>query len=163
MRTQVDLDFISILIVGDMLDTFVIPHIRDLDNRRYFQNLDIATAEAEDLSRAIFMVTQLPKAVKNPIFARNLRDNYVSTLARELSSLNFMYYSKEQKEKDETLAKLHKDFAPVLQELLHTAIQTLRKLDGTISADTLLFEKRKKKCLCQILFEFFGKHVVQPR
>ena len=42
--------------VGDLLDTFVIPHIRDLDDQRYFQNLDITSAEAEDLSRA-FSIT----------------------------------------------------------------------------------------------------------
>ena len=65
-----------------MLDTFVIPHIRDLEDQRYFQRLDIATAETEDLSRAISMVTQLPKVAWNPIFARNLRDNYASTLLR---------------------------------------------------------------------------------
>ena len=35
--------------ISDLLSTFVIPHIRDLDNKRYFQNLDIATAEAKDL------------------------------------------------------------------------------------------------------------------
>ena len=74
----------------------------------------MATAEAKDLSRAISMVTQLAKAVKGPIFARNLRDNHVSTLPRELSSLDSMYNSKEQKEKDETPVKLHTDFAPVL-------------------------------------------------
>ena len=68
------------------------------------------------------MVTQLPKAVKNPIFARNLRTNQVCTLPQELSSLDSMYYSKEQKEKDETPVKPHTDFAPVLQVLLHTAL-----------------------------------------
>ena len=36
--------------VGDLLHTFVIPHIRDLDDQRYYQYLDMATAEAEDLS-----------------------------------------------------------------------------------------------------------------
>ena len=51
-----------------------------------------------------------------------------------------MYYSKEQKEKDETLVKLHKDFAPVLQVLLHTAIQILRSPNGTVPAKALLSE-----------------------
>lgn len=36
-----------------------------------------------------------------------------------------MYYSKEQKEKDEALVRLHKDFALVPQVLLHIAILTL--------------------------------------
>ena len=49
-----------------------------------------------------------------------------------------MYYLKEQKEKDDILVKLHKDFAPVLQMLLHTAIQTLRSPNDTIYAETLL-------------------------
>ena len=78
--------------------------------------------------------------MKNPIFARNLRDNYVSTLPRELSSADPVYYLKEKKEKDETLAKLHKDFAPVLQVLLDTALPTPRKFDDTLSIDTLLSE-----------------------
>ena len=49
-----------------------------------------------------------------------------------------MYYLKEQKEKDDILVKLHKDFAPVLQMLLHTAIQTLRSPNDTIYVETLL-------------------------
>ena len=40
-----------------------------------------------------------------------------------------MYYSKEQKEKDKTLAQFHTDFVPVLQVLLHTAINSLRTTD----------------------------------
>ena len=43
--------------VGDLLDTFVVPHIRDLDDQRFFQNLDMANAKAEDFSRAFSMVT----------------------------------------------------------------------------------------------------------
>ena len=100
-----------------MLDTFVIPHICDFEDPRYFEKLSFASAEAKDLSRANSMVIQLPKAVQNPIFARNLRDKYASTLPRDS-----MYYSKQQKEKDETPVKLHTDFAPVLQVLLHTAL-----------------------------------------
>ena len=82
----------------------------------------MATAEPEDLSRAVCMLTNLPKAVKNAIFGRNLRSNQVLTLPRELSSLDSKYYSREQKEKDDALVKLHKDFALVLQVLLHTAL-----------------------------------------
>ena len=41
--------------IGDLLHTFVIPHIRDSDDQRYYYNLDMAIAEAEDLSRAISM------------------------------------------------------------------------------------------------------------
>ena len=40
-----------------MLGTFVIPHIRDLEDQKYFKKLAIATAKAEDLSSAISMVT----------------------------------------------------------------------------------------------------------
>lgn len=43
--------------VSDMLGTFVIPHIRDLEDQKYFKKLAIATAKAEDLSSAISMVT----------------------------------------------------------------------------------------------------------
>ena len=71
------------------------------------------------------MVTNLPKAVKNPIFAHNLCSNEVSTLPQELPSLDSKYYSKEQREKNDALVKLHKDFALVLQVFLHTALQTL--------------------------------------
>ena len=82
----------------------------------------MATAEPEDLPRAVYMVTNLLKAVKNQIFQRNVRSDQVSTLPRELSSLDSKYYSKEQKEKDDALLKLHKDFAPALQVLVHTAL-----------------------------------------
>ena len=126
--------------IGDLLHTFVNPHIRDLDDQRYYYNLDMATAELKDLPRAISMLVNLPKAVKKSDFQRNLRTNQVSTLPRELSSLDSKYYSKEQKEKDDALVKLHKDFAPVLQVLLHTALQTLREPGNTVSSDTLLSE-----------------------
>ena len=79
------------------------------------------------------MVVSLPKAVKNPIFQRNLRSNQVSTLPQGLFSLHSKYYSKEQKEKGNALVKPRKDFAPVLQVLLHTALQTLREPDGTVT------------------------------
>ena len=36
--------------IDDLLHTYVIPHIRDSDDQRYYYNLDMATAEAEDLS-----------------------------------------------------------------------------------------------------------------
>ena len=61
----------------------------------------MATVKAEDLPRAVSMVTQLPKAVKNPIFARNLRSNQVSTLPRELSSLDSMDVWIQQREEGE--------------------------------------------------------------
>ena len=74
----------------------------------------MATPEPQDLSQAISMAVDLPKAVKNAIFQRNLRSNQVSTLPRELSPLDSTYSSKEQKEKDDALVKLHHHFAPVL-------------------------------------------------
>jgi hypothetical protein len=82
----------------------------------------MATAKAEDLSCAMSMVVNLPKAVKNGIFQRNLRSSQVSTLPREWSSLDSKYYLREQREKDDALIKLHKEFTPVLQVLLHTSI-----------------------------------------
>ncbi len=122
------------------------------------------TAKPEDLSRGISMVSSLSKKVKNGIFQRNLRSNQLSTLPRELSDLESKYYSVEQKSKDDALVKLHKEFAPVLQVLLHTSLQTLREPDDTHSAETLLSEVQNSAFdLCQILFEFFGKIIVQPR
>ena len=43
--------------VGDVLGTYVFPHIRDLADQQYFEKLDTASAESKDLSRAISMVT----------------------------------------------------------------------------------------------------------
>ena len=150
--------------IGDLLHTFIFPHIRDLADRQYYFDLDMETAKPEDLSRGISMVSSLSKKVKNGIFQRNLRSNQLSTLPRELSDLESKYYSVEQKSKDDALVKLHKEFAPVLQVLLHTSLQTLREFDDTHSAETLLSEVQNSAFdLCQILFDFFGKNIVQPR
>ena len=47
--------------------------------------------------------------------------------------------------------------------LLHTALQTLREHDDTVSADTLLSKCQSSTFdLCQILFEFSGKTIMQP-
>ena len=35
--------------IGDLLHTFIIPHIRDLDNQQYYYNLNMATAKPQDL------------------------------------------------------------------------------------------------------------------
>ena len=52
----------------------------------------------------------------------------------------------------------------MLQVLLHTSIQTLREPDDKVSANTLLSEVQSSAFdLCQILFKFFGKNIVQPR
>jgi hypothetical protein len=86
------------------------------------------------------------------------------TLPRELSDLESKYYSGEQKSKDDALVELHKEFAPVLQVLLHTSLRTLREPDDKVSAETLLSEVQNSAFdLCQILFEFLGKNIVQPR
>ena len=106
-------------------------------DQQYYEKLDTASAKPEGLSRAMSMVTQLPKQVRNKIFSSNLCDKHASALPRELSSRDSMYYSKEQKEKC-TLAKLHKDFALVFEVLLHTAIGTLQTPEDTVSAETLL-------------------------
>ena len=55
--------------VGDLLHTFVISHIRDLDDQRYYYNLHMATTKPEGLSQAISMVVNLPKAVKIRFFS----------------------------------------------------------------------------------------------
>ena len=49
-----------------------------------------------------------------------------------------MHSSKEQKEKDKTLAQLHTDFSTVLNVLLHTAIDCLCAPDATLLAEKLL-------------------------
>ena len=74
------------------MHTFVIPHICDLDDRRYYHNLNMATANPEDLSCGISMATKLPKNVISGIFQQSLRSNQLSTLPRELSDLEFEYY-----------------------------------------------------------------------
>ena len=122
----------------------------------------MATALPEDLSRGMSMVTKLPKNVLNGIFQRNLRTSQCSTLPRKLSDLESKYYSGEQKSKDDALVKLHKEFDPVLQVLLHTSLQTLQEPEDNVSAETLLSEVQNSAFdSCQILFEFFGKNIVQ--
>ena len=149
--------------ISDLLHTFIIPHIRDLDDRQYYFDLDMDTAKHEDLSCGISMVTNLSKKVKNGIFQRALRTNQLSTLPRELSDLESKYYSSEQKSKGDALVKLHKDSALVLQVLLHTALQTLQEPNDKHSAETVLSKVQNSAFdLCQILFEFFGKNIVQP-
>ena len=53
-----------------------------------------------------------------------------------------MCHSEDQKEKDMTLAQFHTGFAPVLQVLLHTAIDSLHttKDDDVQSSAQLLSE-----------------------
>ena len=51
----------------------------------------------------------------------------------------------------------------MLEVLLHTALRTLREPDDNVSDDTLLSECESSTAdLCQILFEFFGRTMVQP-
>ena len=67
---------------------------------------------------------------------------------------------------DKTLAQLHTDFAPVLQVLLYTAIDSLRTTedDDVQSREQLLSELQSStQDLCSVLFEFLGKVIVQPR
>ena len=69
-----------------------------------------------------------------------------------------MHYFEEQKEKDKTLAPLHTDFLPVLQVLLHTAIECLGVPDDTASAETQLFEcQSSTQDLCHLSLRFFSK------
>ena len=51
--------------IGNLLHTFIIPHIHDLDDQRYYFDLNMATAKPKDLSCGISMVTNLSKNVKN--------------------------------------------------------------------------------------------------
>ena len=100
-----------------MCEYFISLRIIDPDTRQYFEQLSDDNCEAakpEDFSRLISLLVKLPKSAKSKVFLRNLWDNQVSTLPRELSDTDKMYYSEERKEKDKTLAQLHTDFAPVL-------------------------------------------------
>ena len=109
------------------------PHIPDLDTQQFYEKLsndNSETAKPENFSRPISLLVKLLKSATAQIFAHNLRDNQVSTAPRELSNMDKMYYSKEQKEKDNTLAQFHTDFAPVLHILLHTAIDSLCTTDN---------------------------------
>ena len=45
--------------LADLFHTFVIPHIRDLDDQRYYYDLDMATAKLEDLSCGVSMAVNL--------------------------------------------------------------------------------------------------------
>ena len=63
------------------------------------------------------------------------------------------------------LAQLHEDFSPVYQVLLHAADIVIRTEDAdsfdlASSHRGLSFVTHD---LCQTLFEFLGKHIVQPR
>ena len=131
--------------MGVMCEYFVLPHIADPNTRQFYEQLsdnNSKVAKPEDFSRLISLLVKLPNSAKAKTFSRNLRDNQVSTLPRLLSDRDEMCYSKEQKEKDETLARLHSDFAPVLQILLHNAIDSLRTTedDDVQSSAQLLSE-----------------------
>ena len=97
--------------IGFMCEYYILPHITDPDTRQYFELLSEHNREAakpEDFSRLISPLVKLPKSAKAKIFARNLQDNQVSILPRQLSDRDKMYYSKEQKEKDNSTPILHR-------------------------------------------------------
>ena len=60
---------------------------------------------------------------------------------------------------------MHTDFAPVLQVLFHTSLDAFRTPDGaSLSAEKLLEECQQSiEDLSTILFEYYGKIIVQPR
>ena len=60
--------------------------------------------------------------------------------------------------------QMRTDFAPGLQVLFHTALDCFRTPTYGLNIEQLLEEcEQSSKDLCTILFEHFGKHIVQPR
>ena len=62
------------------------------------------------------------------------------------------------------LVQTHTDFAVVLYVLFHTALDCFRTPTDGLTVEQLLAECRhSSENLCTMLFEYFGKHIVQPR
>ena len=146
--------------ISDLLRTFVIPHIHDLDDQRYYYNLDMATTEAEDLSRAVSMVTQLPKAVKIRFLLATSAP--IRSLPFLESSLPSICTRKSRRSKTMLWSSYTRTLLPY-SRCFSILLQTHWELDDTDSADTLLFACQSSTFdLCQMLFEFLGKTIVQP-
>jgi len=110
------------------------------------------------------MLTKLKKSTRAQIFRDHMRDSNYETLPRELSVTDLAYYNREQKAKDKTLVQQHKDFSSVLQVLHHTALDCFRTPTDGLSTEQLLAECQLSSFnLCSMLFEYYGKHIVQPR
>ena len=153
---------------GQMAHVFqqiILPHIVNHPTRVYFENLDWNEAEPEELGRAFSQLIKTAKSHKNKIFRDRLRDSDFPTLPWELSSTDKLCYSKQQLEKDKELMQMHTDFAPVLQVLFHAALDAFRSPDGAnVSAKSLLEDCQQSiEDLATILFEYYGKVIVQPR
>ena len=70
-----------------MCKYFVLPHSTDTDTRQYYKQLSDNNWEAakpEDCSRLTSLLVKLPKSARAKIFDRNLWENQVSTLPREV-------------------------------------------------------------------------------
>ena len=151
--------------MAHVFEQLIAPNIVDRSTRRYFEKLDWGEAEPEELGRAFSQLIKVAKSHKNRIFRDRLRDSDFPTLPRELSSTDKLYYSKQQLEKDKELMQMHTDFAPVLQVLFHTALDAFRTPDGVnVTAESLLEDcQRSIEDLSTMLFEYYGKVIVQPR
>ena len=151
--------------MAHVFEQIIAPNIVDRSTHRYFEKLDWGEAEPEELGRAFSQLIKVAKSHKNRIFRDRLRDSDFPTLPRELSSTDKLYYSKQQLEKDKELMQMHTDFAPVLQVLFHTALDAFRTPDGVnVTAESLLEDcQRSIEDLSTMLFEYYGKVIVQPR
>ena len=60
---------------------------------------------------------------------------------------------------------MHTDFAPVLQVLFHAALDAFRSPDGAIVSTESLLEDCQQSIedLATMLFEYYGKIIIQPR
>ena len=121
-----------------VFNNMILPHIADRACRDHFSNLDWDTTEPEESTLAFSMLTKLKKSTRAQIFRDHMRDSNYETLPRELSVTDLAYYNREQKAKDKTLVQQHKDFSPVLQVLLHTALDCFRTPTDGLSTEQLL-------------------------
>ena len=89
----------------------------------------------------------------------------VSMRPRELPSNDKLFYSSRQLAQDKRVVELHADVSPVYQVLLPAADIVTRPDD----ADSFHLAPSYRDLsfvtydLCQTLFDFLGKHIVQPR
>ena len=147
-----------------VFNNMILPHIADRACRDHFSNLDWDTADPEESTLAFSLLTKLKKSTRAQIFRDHMRDSNYETLPRELSVTDLAYYNREQKAKDKTLVQQHKDFSPVLQVLHHTALDCFRTPTDGLSTEQLLAACQQSSFnLCSMLFEYYGKQIVQPR
>ena len=148
-----------------MFTEFVYPHISDDATRRYYDGFVISEADQDQVTRAFSLVTKLPKSVRTGVLTRQLRDSFLSTRPRELSSHDKLHYSSEQLATDKRLVQSHEDFSPVLQVLYHMLDTVSRpfEVDNWDAEAEFNVLHRVSHDLCTMLLEYYGKHIVQPR